>query len=268
MHYADDGWWTLTIDVDTNSAFTYRYMVREDGDVSRKEWGGEHCFRPTFGISAYQVYDEWFQIAKDHPFHSSAVQQSGILRREKLPVTETEKAGVRFEINAPALLPHEALAVVGTFMAQPWSVESACIMSDRHYPVWSVTFPGEIVCLPVEYKFVVVDKSTRHIIAWEEGENRRLPFLVEAWRVNWLTTRMSPRVSSTERFITPRSSSKMRRFTILCVSQSMSSRLSLSSMPTRMSIPRPMADFCLPSMVTEACAVRWMTVLTSLVFRD
>ena len=37
MHYADDGWWTLTIDVDTNSAFTYRYMVREDGDVSRKE---------------------------------------------------------------------------------------------------------------------------------------------------------------------------------------------------------------------------------------
>ena len=178
MHYADDGWWTLTIDVDTNSAFTYRYMVREDGDVSRKEWGGEHCFRPTFGISAYQVYDEWFQIAKDHPFHSSAVQQSGILRREKLPVTETEKAGVRFEINAPALLPHEALAVVGTFTAQPWSVESACIMSDRHYPVWSVTFPGEIVCLPVEYKFVVVDKSTRHIIAWEEGENRRLPFLV------------------------------------------------------------------------------------------
>ena len=52
-------------------------------------------------------------------------------------------------------------------------------MSDARYPVWSVTLPPEILRLPVEYKFVVVDKSTRRIVAWEEGDNRRLPLLVE-----------------------------------------------------------------------------------------
>ena len=91
----------------------------------------------------------------------------------------------------------------------------------------------------------------------------RLPFLVEACRVNWLTTRMSPLVSRMERFITPFSSSKMRRWTILRHSQSMSSAPSVSSMPTSISIPGPMDDFTRPPMLTEACLVRCITILIS-----
>lgn len=179
MQYVDDGWWTATVDIDPNRTFTYRYLLREDGVISRKEWGGEHCFRPTLGISDYQVYDEWRDIAQDRAFLSSAVQQCGLLRREnQAREVDEDVAGVRFEVTAPALLPHETLAVVGSFTRQPWSVEEACLMSDARYPVWSVTFPSEILRLPVEYKFVVVDKSTHHIVAWEEGANRRLPLWV------------------------------------------------------------------------------------------
>ena len=45
MQYVDDGWWIATVDIDPNRTFTYRYLLREDGVISRKEWGGEHCFR-------------------------------------------------------------------------------------------------------------------------------------------------------------------------------------------------------------------------------
>ena len=115
MQYVDYGWWTATVDIDPNRTFTYRYLLREDGVISRKEWGGEHCFRPTLGISDYQVYDEWSDIAQDRAFLSSAVQQCGLLRREnQAREVDEDVAGVRFEVTAPALLPHETLAVVGS----------------------------------------------------------------------------------------------------------------------------------------------------------
>lgn len=179
MQYVDDGWWTATIDIDPNQTFAYRYLLREDGVISRKEWGGEHCFRPTLGISDYQVYDEWRAIAQDKAFLSSAVLRCGLLHRENQNKEADDCcAGVRFEVTAPALLPHETLAVVGSFTDNPWSVEESCLMSDARYPVWSVTLSPEILRLPVEYKFVVVDKASHRIVAWEEGANRRLPLWV------------------------------------------------------------------------------------------
>lgn len=55
-----------------------------------------------------------------------------------------------------------------------------------------------------------------------------MPLTVEACRVNWLTTMMSPPTSCTERFITPFSSLKIRMRTILPLSHSMSWGVSAS----------------------------------------
>ena len=41
MQYVDDGWWTATVDIDPNQTFAYRYLLREDGVISRKKRGGE-----------------------------------------------------------------------------------------------------------------------------------------------------------------------------------------------------------------------------------
>ena len=92
----------------------------------------------------------------------------------------------------------------------------------------------------------------------------RFPFFVEACRVNWLTTITSPSVSTTERFITPFSSSKMRRLAIFLHNHSISSCVSRSSIPTSTSRPFPILDFSCPSMVTEACCTRCINVLISL----
>lgn len=85
------------------------------------------------------------------------------------------------------------------------------------------------------------------------------PIFVET--VNWLTTIISPPDSITERFITPFSSSKMRRLVIFLHSHSISSCVSRSSIPTRTSIPFPILDLTSPSIVTEQCCTRCITVL-------
>src|SRR5690625_6268651 len=53
----------------------------------------------------------------------------------------------------------------------------------------------------------------------------RLPFLVEAYNVNWLMTNISPSISRTDLFIFPCSSEKIRRFAILLRSEEHTSEL-------------------------------------------
>jgi len=78
------------------------------------------------------------------------------------------------------------------------------------------------------------------------------PFLVEAWSVNWLTTRISPDVSRMLRFILPSSSPKMRRREILEVSHSMSELSSDASMPSKIRKPWLIEETIFASMDTDA----------------
>src|SRR5688572_21561593 len=87
----------------------------------------------------------------------------------------------------------------------------------------------------------------------------RLPFLVEACSVNWLTTKISPPCSFTDSFITPSASLKIRRLTILLLSQIRSSVVSASSIPTKMSKPFDIAERILLLITTFACDTRCIT---------
>jgi hypothetical protein len=91
----------------------------------------------------------------------------------------------------------------------------------------------------------------------------RFPFFVLANRVNWLTNRMPPSTSCTERFITPLSSLNTRSRTIFPLSHSMSSAVSASSTASSATRPLWMAPLTTPSMLTLASATRWMTARIS-----
>ena len=80
----------------------------------------------------------------------------------------------------------------------------------------------------------------------------RVPFLVEACKVNWLTINTSPEMSIRDSFILPSASVKIRIPAILLASQLTSSGLSASSMPTRTIKPRLIFPQMMLSMETEA----------------
>lgn len=83
---------------------------------------------------------------------------------------------------------------------------------------------------------------------------RAIAFFVEAISVNWLTARTSPPTCRMSRFITPSASSKIRSPAHLRTSHSMSSTVSSSAMPTRMSMPAPIRETS--SFLTETEARR------------
>jgi len=84
----------------------------------------------------------------------------------------------------------------------------------------------------------------------------RLPLRVDAYSVNCETASSAPRVSSTDRFITPASSSNIRMSAIFRASHSPSSDVSSAAMPTRSSNPAPIRLTTPPSTTTLASRTR------------
>src|SRR5918996_5541987 len=84
----------------------------------------------------------------------------------------------------------------------------------------------------------------------------RLPLRTSAQSVNWLTTSTPPRMSRTERFILPASSSKIRRFATLRARSSASPSPSPCSTPSSTRRPRPMAPTTRSPTVTLASLTR------------
>ena len=94
----------------------------------------------------------------------------------------------------------------------------------------------------------------------------RFPFLVEAWRVNWLTTKASPSLSRSERFIFPFASSKILILIIFRINQSMSLWSSEDSIPSKMSKPGPISEILFSLTETEDLLTLCNTIRTGGIF--
>jgi len=89
----------------------------------------------------------------------------------------------------------------------------------------------------------------------------RLPLRVDAYSVNCETASSDPCSSTTERFITPASSSNIRTSAIFRASHSPSSGASSAATPTRTSSPAPIWLTTPPSTVTLASRTRCASAL-------
>src|SRR5205814_1234562 len=86
-----------------------------------------------------------------------------------------------------------------------------------------------------------------HVIRMNDG---RLPPRVSPNNVNWETARTAPPASTTDRFILPSLSSKMRKPAILSATYSASASLSVVATPSRTTSPRPILPAISPFTLT------------------
>ena len=88
-----------------------------------------------------------------------------------------ESGTVTIRVSAPAVSPAQSLRLVGSCEAfGNWNPADAPELSDADFPRWSITLPAAALPEAFEYKFIVVDRSTGRLLAWEEGSNRRFDY--------------------------------------------------------------------------------------------
>lgn len=180
MRYAGGDCWTLDIDVDCLTPFSYGYIVRRDDGSSRTEWGAPHRFEPAQGyVPRYMLYDAWQDRPDNAPFLSQAVIDC-INRRDNRRAPQTPCAGhLMLRVLAPEVSSDAVLAVCGSGNALGnWDSTRAIPLNDAHFPEWTLDLEMGLLGENEQYKFVTLDAATAELRAWEDGDNRNLEFNV------------------------------------------------------------------------------------------
>lgn len=166
--------WTLSVEIpDDIQEFTYGYLVRHDNGMERHEWGTPRHFKAGVDVADYEIYDRWQDQPHDKSYYSSVFVDC-INRRdyrdEPVPV---RGASLTLRVQAPMVGKNEVLAVCGDCdVLGEWNPENAFIMNDSDFPCWQAVIDIKELDIPFYYKFVILDKDSHKLLAWENGENR------------------------------------------------------------------------------------------------
>ncbi len=82
---------------------------------------------------------------------------------------------LQFQIRAPRVGTSYVIGIIGSapFLGA-WNPENVVLLSDEKYPLWKTDLLGFDQVDYIDYKYVIVDLSTREIVTWEKGSNRFL----------------------------------------------------------------------------------------------
>lgn len=166
--------WEINLDLPEGTPeFTFYFIVKAPEKAWRFECGEAHVFTPGQGISLYDIFASWQDMPADKPYYSSAFVDGMLARLYRDPKVPALPGTISLRIWAPMIRPDEVLAVTGDpAVLGAWDPRKALVLSDAAYPLWEVNIPLEYVKEPFEYKFVVLEKETLSVKAWEDSANR------------------------------------------------------------------------------------------------
>ena len=169
-----DSDWVAEFDVKELHSLEYSYLIKtEHGVVLRREWGKRHKVAAVENASSVVVYDNWQDLPDDAPFYSTAFTKGIFSRKQSGNGVAASGGDVVLSVFAPMINSNQLVAVVGEGeQLGGWDVHKAKPLNGSEFPKWSITLHG--VSEALEYKFVILNASTKGLEAWEYGNNRLL----------------------------------------------------------------------------------------------
>lgn len=179
----DDGmhWALETVVMETRQhpvvALSYHYQLEDaEGQVLRSEWDMIPRIYSVDNTKDYVFSDLWRDVPlQQHLYTYAFATTSGRGRSEEVDVPRLPvyRKTIVFRVSAPQLRKGESLAICGNHPAMGnWNPSLYLRMNYIGDGDWMLTVNVDMIALPLDYKYVVVDDATRQVSAWEEGDNR------------------------------------------------------------------------------------------------
>lgn len=182
MNTEDGDLWTLETSVFDSRQhrilfFEYCYQVEDsDGRVVRKEW---NLIKRAYSFDETKDYvfsDFWRDIPLNYYLYTNTYINIRCLNIEKsvdLLRIPLYRKSIIFRVSAPQLKKNEILAVCGSHpILGDWGPSRYLKMTHIGEYDWILSVNIDRITLPLEYKYVVVDKNNEQIVSWEDGDNR------------------------------------------------------------------------------------------------
>ena len=168
--------WSLSFQVPQNSAqICYAFEVVKEGSTIRQEWGDGHCIECRGEFEHLIIEDHWCDKPESRPFYTPLFTDI-IAPHETSEIPSLAPSQICIEVEAPTLRRDEALAIVGSSaLLGEWNGERAHRLTHIEGVRWAITLPSSVAS--AEYKFIVIDSASGVLLRWEEGANRRIPYI-------------------------------------------------------------------------------------------
>ena len=179
----DDGisWTVETTVVESRqkhiSFISYQYIVCDDsGKALRKEWNMIPRKYYVDVTKDYEFPDIWRDMPLQYHLYSKAyittVNGDAEENLEPMRLPSYRKTVV-FRVSAPQLKRGEILAVLGSHpILGSWNVARFMPMTYCGKYEWMLAVNVDNVQMPLEYKYIIVDKENNNLKEWEGGDNR------------------------------------------------------------------------------------------------
>jgi 4-alpha-glucanotransferase len=177
LDYQKDGWWKGSWETNKLPAdFAYRYQIRNEQGLVQEELAID---RPVGAVKTQHLLlqDSWRNPqAPEVVLHASAFEEVIFKPAEVRKAAAVRKAvgkiKVQFQMDLVRVPSHLQLAIVGNTKAfGNWQPEDALLFGSTDYPLWRAAVmlsPGQ----RLEYKYVLIDPTTKEAVVWEKGDNR------------------------------------------------------------------------------------------------
>jgi len=175
MTLSGDQSWSVDIEVaDGTRDFEYSYVVRHENGFTKREWGHAHKFIRARASKFYEIFDRWQDQPWDKPYYSTAFTECICHRIARDKRLQPKNGVLSIEVAAPMVGSDQVLAISGDCEGLGgWDPAKAIEMNDADFPNWRVNLDLSILDTPFNYKFLILKKTTKAVVAWEGGDNRR-----------------------------------------------------------------------------------------------
>lgn len=175
MHHVGDGHWELELNHPPCEDLRYHYLVREADTVLRLEWGQPHNLGLPAEASMVRVHDFW-QPEPDNPLMaSSAFSDSLLAVPDSGQALSYESGKLILKVFAPLVRQTMKVGISGdTNLLGNWDAKRALSLLPGDYPEWRISLDTATLPPVFHYKFVLIDRSTDQVVAWEWGEPREM----------------------------------------------------------------------------------------------
>lgn len=174
------GNWFVDVDATLLEGKHYHYVLAYQRHVLRTEFGNGHSIAgiaDAQGVPTLHVWDIWRRLPQIRSFFSLAYRRRNEIRNQQNSVQtlidDLRPNRLTMVCEAGKLRDEWQLALIGNVPELgSWDPSRALPMEQVSRDLWCISIDRSELRYPLRFKFIVLERRTRHFVGWEDCTNR------------------------------------------------------------------------------------------------
>lgn len=174
MNYDCQGLWMAELEVDDDyTSIEYRFLVKENGEILRREWGDAHVVIMD-KTKRFEITNMWQDTPPQQFLYTSGFTDSFFYHQPTTRIHYYNRT-ILLLADCPYVERNQELILLGeTSYLGVWDTQKALHFVPIAHGKWCLAIDGTQIHGSTEYKLAIYDTCRHEVVHWETGDNRIL----------------------------------------------------------------------------------------------